>query len=326
MSNISPLSIKRRTALAGLAVGVATPGVVWAQSVRPVRLIVHSSTGTGTDATYRAMQPALARALNQPVVVENMPGAGGMISWQTVARSQPDSLTLAATSNNLVIQPHLMKAPPLDVINQLTPIAIIGETPVVIAVNPNKIKARNAQEFAAELKARRETLNFGSSGAGSTIHLATEMLLDEVGVKVSHVPYRGGGPLVTDLLGGQVDFATLAVSVALPHVATGALRVIGICTPQRVALAPELPTFVEQGINFTFNIWFGVFGPKGMALETVRRLNSGLATALAEPAVKENMAKQGTVIQVRSPEETQRLVVKDFAVYAAIVSKLDLKI
>jgi tripartite-type tricarboxylate transporter receptor subunit TctC len=320
-----PLSITRRGALAGLFGTALSAGNAWAQSDRPLRLIVHTSAGGGTDAIFRTLQPALAKALGHPVVVENMPGAGGMISWQAVARAQPDGFTLAATSNNLVIQPHLMKSPPLDV-TTLKPISIIGETPVVIVANPTKIQARNAPEFIGELKARSSSLNYGSAGAGSTLQLAVEMLLSQVGVKVRHIPYKGVAPFLTDLVGGQVDFGCHSVSVALPYIRSGALRAIGVCSPQRAPIANDLPTFMEQGMDYAMKVWFGVFGPKGMPPELVRKLNTALTAALADPSVHDAMVKQGNLVQASSAEEAQKTTLQDFDAYRTIVGKLDLSV
>src|SRR6185369_90832 len=294
----SPARVTRRRALALGAAITTAPAWVIAQSDRPVRLIVATSAGSGSDATFRAIQPAMARALGSPVVVENIAGAGGMIALQTVARARPDGHTLCATSNNMVIQPNVVKAL-YDVTQDFSPVAIIGDIPVTLVVHPGRVPVGNAREFIAFMKAKADSLNYGSAGNGTILHLAVEMFLDQIGVKVRHVPYKGPTPMTTDLLGGQIDFAASALPVVLPHIRSGALRSVGICTPRRIVLAPELPTFVEQGLpDYVVQSWLAVVGPKGLAPEVTRKLHESLTAALNDSAVRTAMDKMGNVILV----------------------------
>jgi hypothetical protein len=166
-------------------------------------------------------------------------------------------------SNNVVIFPSVLKSLPFDMPGDFTPIAVVGATPMVLVVNPAKVQATNHKEFQALLKAKPGSYNFASGGNGTILHLATELFLDEAGVTAKHIPYKGVGPMVTDLIGGQVDFGTAALPSVQAHIKSGALRPIGMLSPQRTPAAPEIPTFAEQGLaNFSVEAWFAVIGPR----------------------------------------------------------------
>ena len=248
-----------------------------------------------------------------------------MIGMQAISRAEPDGYTLGGYSNNMVIQPHVMKAPPIDVTRDLTPVAIIGDTPIILVVNPARIAATDAKELIAIIKSRADKLNFGSGGLGTLLHLAVEIFLNEAGAKVNHIPYKGTAYL-TDLIGGQIDFAAAALSVVLPHIKNGSLRPIGMYTERRVALAPEIPTFVEQGLpNCVVQSWLAVFAPKGMTPALVKKIHDAVTFAYNDPVVRDAMALQGTVVDVSSPEQAQATIRRDFAKYASLVKKLGLE-
>ncbi|MBL8352320.1 MAG: tripartite tricarboxylate transporter substrate binding protein [Burkholderiaceae bacterium] len=311
--------IARRTLLAGLAAAFARPA--FAQSDRPVRFILPNATGSGVDAITRAAQNALAKALGHPVVVDNQPGAGGIVGLQALARAPADGLTLGVVSNNVVIFPSVLKSLPFDMPGDFTPIAVCGYTPVVLVVNP-KVPAANAKEFVAQLKARNGDMTYASGGNGTILHLAAEMFLDETRTKARHIPYKGVGPMVTDLIGGQVEFATAALPSVQAHLKSGTLRAIGIATPQRTPAAPDIPTFAEQGVpGYVVEAWFGVIAPKNLPAAEVRRVHEAVAAAFADPEVKEAMARQGNVINVRPAEAAMPFFRSELAKYAAIVKK-----
>lgn len=317
---MSSTTFTRRQALAALAAMATAPA--WGQqSDKAIRFVLPNATGSGVDAITRSAQPALAKALGQPVVVENQPGAGGVVGLQTIARAAPDGLTLGIVSNNVVIFPSVLKSIPFDMPNDFTPITVIGYTPVVLVVNP-KVPATNAKELIALLKAKGDDMNYASSGNGTILHLAAAMFLEEAGVKAHHIPYKGVGPMVTDLLGGQVQFGTLSLPSVQQHLASGALRAIGVATAQRVAAAPDIPTFVEQGLpNYVVEAWFAAIGPKGMAPAEVKRVHDAVAAAFADPAVKEAMAKQGNVINVGPTDKAMPFFHSEMAKYAQLVKR-----
>ncbi|HSW07379.1 Bug family tripartite tricarboxylate transporter substrate binding protein [Aquabacterium sp.] len=323
MHDTTPTRFTRRSALTAFGALAATSLPSWAQAPgdKVVRFILPNATGSGVDAITRSAQAALGKALGATVVVDNQPGAGGIVGLQALARAVPDGLTLSVVSNNVVIFPSVYKTLPFNMPGDFTPIAICGYTPVVLVVNP-KVPATNAKELAALLKAKPGELNFASGGNGTILHLAAEMYLDEIDAKARHIPYKGVGPMVTDLIGGQVEFGTVALPSVQAHLKSGALRAIGIATSQRVPAAPEIPTFVEQSVpNYVVEAWFAVIGPKGMAAADVRRVHDAVVVAFNAADVKETMAKQGNVINVSSSEHAHQFFRSELAKYAALVKK-----
>jgi len=305
--------------LAALAAGPAL-----AQS--PVRFILPNATGSGVDAITRAAQPALGKALGATIVVDNQPGAGGVVGLQSLARSAPDGNTLSVVSNNVVIFPSVLKSLPFDMPGDFTPIAVVGSTPMVLVVNPAKMPVANHKELVALLKEKPDAFNYASGGNGTILHLATELYLDAAGVKAKHIPYKGVGPMVTDLLGGQVDFGTLALPSVQGHIASGKLRPLGMLASQRSAAAAGVPTFAEQGLaNFDVEAWFAVIGPKGMPPAAVKKVHDALVAAFADGAVKETMAKMGNTIRISSTEQAQAAFRTELAKYAAMVKKVGLE-
>src|SRR3954452_5464720 len=189
----------RRSLLMAAAAGGLLPFAVRAES-GTVKFILPNATGSGVDAITRAAQPALSKALNASVVVDNQPGAGGIVGLQALARSAPDGNTLSVVSNNVVIFPSVIKSLPFDMPNDFTPIAIVGATPMVLLANPNKVQATSSKDFIALLKSRPGALNYGSGGNGTILHLATALYLEAAGATAKHIPYKGVGPMVTDLI------------------------------------------------------------------------------------------------------------------------------
>lgn len=305
---------------------VLAAGAALAQQDRPVRFVLPNAAGSGVDAITRAAQPAFAKALNAPVVVENQTGAAGVIGLQTLARSAPDGHTLSVVSNNVVILPSVLKSLPFDMPGDFTPIAIVGATPMVLLVNPSKVPATSHQELSALLKSKPDAYNYGSSGSGTILHLAVELYLDAAGLKVRHIPYKGVGPMVNDLLGGQVDIAAAALPSVQAHIASGRLRAIGVFPGQRTPAAPNIPTFAEQGLaGFDVEAWFAVIGPKGMSPALVKKVHDAVVAAFNDDAVKAMMAKQGNTIRITTPEQAQAAFRTELAKYAALVKKVGLQ-
>ncbi|MFP5398459.1 MAG: Bug family tripartite tricarboxylate transporter substrate binding protein [Gammaproteobacteria bacterium] len=307
----------RRALIAAAGLALAVPA--FAQD-KTIRFILPNATGSGVDAITRAAQPALAKALGHPIVVDNQPGAGGIVGLQALARSPADGFALSVVSNNVVIFPSVLKSLPFAMPDDFTPIAVVGYTPIVLVANA-KVPANNAKELAALLKQSNGELNYASGGNGTILHLATEMFLDASGTRARHIPYKGVGPMLTDLIGGQVQFATAALPSVQQHLKSGALKAIGVATAQRVAAAPEIPTFVEQGVDYQVEAWFAVVGPKGLPAAEVQRVHAAVVSAFADPAVKETMAKQGNVINVQPADQAMPFFRSEMAKYAALVKK-----
>jgi tripartite-type tricarboxylate transporter receptor subunit TctC len=308
------------------AAAVALPGMALAQADRPLKFILPNATGSGVDAITRAAAPAIGKALGVNVVVENQAGASGVIGLQAMAKNPPDGLTLSVVSNNVVIFPSVIKNLPFEMPGDFTPIAVLGATPLVLVANPQKVAASNSRDFIAALRAKPDGYNFGSGGTGTILHLAAEMFVDEARVKARHIPYKGVGPMVTDLLGGQIDFAVLALPSVQQHIKSGALKAVGMCGDKRSAAAPDIPTFAEQGLpTYVIDAWFGVLGPKGMSAANVKKVNDALVQAFNDPAVKETMAKQGNTISISTPEHAQRIFRSEMERFAALVKKVGIE-
>jgi tripartite-type tricarboxylate transporter receptor subunit TctC len=317
----SPHLPRRALARCALALACLAAGAALAQSERPIRFILPVATASGVDTITRAASPALSRALGAPIVVDNQPGAGGIVGTTALVKAAPDGATLSVVSNNHVIYPSVYKSIPFDPVNDITPIAIVGSTPIVVVVHP-KVPAKNIAELVALMKAKPDTINYGSSGNGTILHLAAEMFMDEAGVKATHVPYKGVGPMLTDLIGGQVEMGTLSLPSIQPHLKSGALRAIGTGTATRLAAAPDIPTMTEQGMpGYLVEGWFAVIGPAKMSAADVKRINTAFVTAFATPEVRETMAKQGNTINVSTPEFAAKFFRDEMAKYAKLVKK-----
>lgn len=311
--------------LAGLGATTGATGV-FAQSDRTVRIVLPVATASGVDTITRAAQGALSKALGHPIVIENQPGAGGILGTTTLVKSAPDGFTLSFVSNNHVIYPSVYKSLPFDPIADITPIAIVGSTPIVVVVHPT-VPANNAKELVALLKAKPDELTYGSSGNGTILHLAAEMFVDEAGSSARHIPYKGVGPMVSDLIGGQVQMATAALPSVQAHIKSGALRAIGVGAAQRVAAAPDIPTMVEQGLpGYLVEGWFGFIGPKGLPAADVKRLHDAVTAAFASPEVREAMARQGNTINVSTTDYAQQFFRSEMVKYAKLVKKAGIEL
>jgi tripartite-type tricarboxylate transporter receptor subunit TctC len=324
MNAASKFSLSRRAALT-FAAGACAAAVIpaWAQSDKALRVILPVGAGSGVDTIVRAAVPSLTKALGgQGVVVENLPGAGGITGASALAKAAPDGLTIGVVSNNHVINPSVYKKIPYDTVNDFTPISVVGATPFVLVVNPAKVAATNVKELIALLKAKPDVYNYASSGNGTVIHLAGEMFVDEAKVSIRHIPYKSTGAMVTDLIGGQVEIGVVALPAAQAHLKSGALRAIGVCGRARSPAAPEIPTIAEQGLpNYEIEGWFAVVGPAKLPPEQVKRLHAAFVAAYDTPETKAAMAKQGNIIKPSTPEEAALYFRSEMTRYAALAKK-----
>ena len=309
------------------ALAVAFSLCASAQSPKPMRVILPVSAGSGVDAIVRAASGGLSQALGQPVVIENMPGAGGITGTAAIAKAPPDGNTIGIVSNNHATNPAVYKSLPYDSVADVTPIAIIGATPFVLVVNPTKLPAKDAKELAALLKARPGAYNLASSGNGTIIHLAGEMFVEAAGVDAKHIPYKGVGPMLADLMGGQVDFGVVAVPAVQGYLKSGQLRAIGVMGKTRVPSLPDLPTIAEQGFpDVDVAGWFAVIAPKGLPAAETKRLHDAVTAAFADPEVRAAMARQENVIAPTTPEAAAQMLKSEQERYARLVKKANISL
>ncbi|MBL0917576.1 MAG: tripartite tricarboxylate transporter substrate binding protein [Hydrogenophaga sp.] len=318
----STARLNRRQAV--MSLGALSLSLNWFGAARasgPVRFILPVSAGSGVDTIARAAGNQLGVALGAPVVIENQPGAGGVVGTQALVKAAPDGQTLSLVSNNHVIYPAVIKSLSFDPIADITPISIVATSPLVIVTRPD-FPARNLKEFRDQLKANPGRFNFGSAGNGTILHLAAELFKDVAGVFSTHIPYRGTGPLINDLMGGQVDWAVIALPAIRGQIESGRLQGLAVGTQQRVAGFPQLPTAVEQGFDkYVVEGWVAAVGPRGMSAEQVARTHAAFVTAFSTPEVKDAMAKQGNTIVLSSPEAAAVQFKSELVRYAALVKK-----
>ncbi len=320
--------LSRRRLVAGLPALLATPmlwraGPAQAQASdypnRPVRIVVGFAAGGGTDLTTRTMQPKLQQTLGVSVVVDNRPGAGGNLATELVTRAPADGYTLLmGTIGALAINPTLYKSLPFNPQQDLTPISMAGNILNVLVV-PADRPWRSVADLIAAAKARPEQITYGSSGVGGAGHLAGALLDQMAGIRTVHVPYRGGGPMMTDLVGGKVDYAFATAPTALPQIEAGKLRAIGVPTARRTELMPQVPAVAESLPGYEVANWYSLLGPKGLPEPVVQRLNQAMRTTLEDTEVRRHLAAHGVEPSPSSPEELARFIRDETEKWAPII-------
>ncbi len=287
--------MKRRHALAMLLAGLAAPAGAWAQSypTKPIRVIVGYTAGGAVDIIARAVSQQLQASLGQPVVVENKPGAGTNIALRALIDSPPDGYTVMLTANAVAANVSLYQPPPYDLARDLTPIALVGRVPVVLAVSAQS-EYTTIQAFIAAARAKPNAVNYATPGNGSTPHLAVELFTRTAGIVLTHVPYKGGSQAITDVLGGHVQAVAVNALEVQPHVRAGKLRVLAVMSPARSGIFPDVPTVAESGFpGFEASVWYGFIGPAALPAPVVARLHAEIDRALASDDVKGRLAAAG---------------------------------
>lgn len=308
--------------LAALTLALAGSSVL-AQTypAKPVRLVVPYAAGGSADIVARLIAEEWGRALGGSLFIENKGGAGGNIGVDQVAKSAPDGYTLGLQTVSLAINPALSAKMPYDTLKDLAPIGLVASSQHVLVVN-NQLPARNLRELLALLKTQPGKFSYGSAGPGSTFHMSAELFKAEAGVSIVHIPYRGGGPALLDTISGQVAMSFPVLSAAQPHVQAGKLRALGVTGPKRSALMPEVPTLAEAGVpGYSFETWFIVFAPAGTPRPVIDKLNQSLNQALATPALKERMVREGFDPLPTSPEQARARLEKEMPTWARLVKE-----
>ena len=286
---------------------------------QPVRFIVPFTPGTGIDIIARTAGPRLAERLGQPVGVENRAGASGNIGTEHVARAKPDGHTVLVTASTFVSNRSLFRNLPYDPAKDFAPITLAAWGTLLVAAHPS-VPYASVAELIAAAKAYPGKLNYGSPGVGTPHHLAMELFKNVAAINVVHIPYKGTAGAVTDLLGGQIHLMFLPIHVALPQVRAGKLKALAVGSPQRSALAPELPTLAEGGFpGVESDIWYAFFAPQGTPREIISRLNAELKTLLALPEIRKSFQAQGLEPVSSTPEDVRALVEKDLAKWDRVV-------
>lgn len=299
-----------------------TPAVAADYPTKPIRLVIGFAPGGGTDTTARALSHKLTAAFGQQVIVDNRPGHSGTIAAEIVTKSSPDGYTVLLGTIALAINPSLDKMP-FDTLKDLAPVTRAADSTNILVVHPS-VPAKSVKELIALAKAK--PLNGGSSGVGGTGHLAIELFNLQAGTKITHVAYKGGGPAMVDLLGGNIHliFATAASSIG--HIKAGKIRALAVTTAKRSALVPDLPTIAEAGLpGFEANNWNGFLVPAKTPRPIINRLNKEIASALSQPDIKEFLFKQGLDAAPGTPEEFGAYIRSEMTKWAKVIKAAGVK-
>ena len=315
--------MQRRHLIVLTAASLAT-GAAFAQAYpsKPIRLIVPFAAGGTTDIIARVMSEPLAKALGQPVVVDNKGGAGGIIGASEAARAAPDGYTLSvATVSTTAANPAINKKISYDPITDFVPITNIAATPNIIAVNPS-FPAKNYKDFVAVLKAQPGKFSYASSGTGGIAHLQMELYKSLTGLFITHIPYRGSGPALNDVVAGQVPIIMDNVPSSMPFLKSGKLVPIAVMAPQRMKELPDTPTFKELGLEPVNRLaYYGLLAPKGTPKEIVDKVYAAAKKSLEDPAVRKRIEDTGAIIVANTPDQFAQQIKDEFAVYKQVVAK-----
>ena len=293
-----------------------------AYPTRPIRVVVPSSPGAGvTDIMARLVGRHLSTRIGQQIVIDNRPGASGILGSQVVSRAAPDGYTLLIANVSLVVNPFLYPKMPYDPLTDFMPVTMVNSAPLLLVVHPS-IAAKSVTDLITYAKSRPGQLNYGSGGLGSTPYLAAELFKSLSGIDVVHVPYKGGAPALSDLVGGQLSFMIENMPGTMPYVMAGTLRAIAITSAQRSPLAPELPTMIEAGVpDYEMSGWNGIFAVKGTPREIVETLHSEVAKLLRAPEVRRELAALGAEPVGDTPDEFGAFLKADMARWGKIIQE-----
>jgi len=292
---------------------------------KPIRIIVGYSAGGAVDIVARVVGQAMSASMGQPVLVENKPGAGTNIAVRTVIDAPADGYTLLMAANALSANPSLYQPAPFDPERDLVPVSLIGRVPVVIAANPSAPYA-DIKALVAAAKAKPNTIPFATPGNGSTPHMAVELFAHAAGIQLTHVPYKGGAPAITDVIGGQVPLLTVNALEVQPHVKSGKLKVLATLSDKRTAIFPDTPTIAESGWpGFEASVWYGLLAPAKTPQAVVDRLHDEVQKALATPEVTQRMTGVGGEVIPGTSQAFAQLIHNDRVRYEKIVKDAHIK-
>ena len=302
-----------------------TPALAQSFPDKAIRLIVPFAVGGGTDILAREIAPGLGNALGQTMVVENRGGAGGNIGSDLVAKAPADGYTLLFGSNTLSINAALYANLPFDPVRSFAPVGTVATAPLVLVTNPG-LPVSNVRELIALAKSKPGTLNWSAPGSGTPHHLASELFNKMADVKITHIQYKGGGPAITDLLGGHTQVAILTYASVRSYITSGKLRVLGVTTSQRSALLPDVPTIAEAGVpGYAVDLWYGIFAPDGTPAPVLGSLNAALNKGLTNTEMQQRFMAQGYELRPGPADELRALLAADLAQSARVVKEANIK-
>ena len=293
---------------------------------KTIRMIVPFPAGGPTDIIARTVGQRLTESMGQAVVIDNRGGSGGNIGADIVAKAAPDGYTLLMAIVSFAINPSLYSKLPFDPVKDFAPITRTGAATIIFVASPS-LGAKTIKDIIALAKTKPKQYNFGSPGSGTPHHLAGELLNATAGIELTHIPYKGAAPAIADLLGGQVNTAFVSLPAALPHVKAGKLVGLGITSPGRSAVAPDLPTFAEAGLGgYALENWYGALAPAGTPKDVITKLNVEIVKALQLPEVKERLTSQGFETRTSTPDEFAAFLKSEIVKWAGIVKASGAKV
>jgi len=324
-------NFRRLLALACAALllpAVASTASAQAWPNRPIRLIVPYPAGGGTDFFARTVGGKLGELLGQQIVIENKPGAGTIIGAQAAAISAPDGYTvLLGDSTTLAVNPSLYAKLAYDPVKDFAPVTLTARFAMLLVVNPTLSKAHTVKEFLDEAKKEQGRMNYASVGPGTTHHLTMELFLEQTGIRLTHVPYKGAGPAINDVVGGQVPVMFVDLAAGSPMIKAGKLRVLGVASPKRIAALPDVPTLAEQGVaNFEAWAWQGFVMPAGTPKDIIARFGADYAKAVAVPDIRQKLVDAGVEPVTSTPEEMAAYMKSETAKWSAVVRSANIKV
>jgi len=314
------------TTIAAAALAAAVPVLTAADyPSKPIRFIVATAPGGGTDFVARLMGHKLAEALGQQVIVDNRPGAGSTLGYELGVRAAPDGYTFTMITPSYAINPSLYSLR-FDPLNDFTPVIPVARGPYVVVVHPS-LPVKTVQELIALAKAKPGQIIYGSSGQGAIVHLTTELFLNMAGVKMTHVPYKGGGPAMTDLIAGHIQLVFATSQVGLPQAKAGRLRALAVTTPERIAAEPDLPTVAESGVpGYEVTNWHGLIEPKGVPRAIVERLNSEMTKIIKLREMEDRLQADGMSPAGGTPEQLYEQIRKEIEQWRQVVARAGIRI
>ncbi len=320
-----------RLAVAGMALCAALmPASAWAQSqnwpTKPVKLIVPFPPGGSVDPLARLLAVRLSESMGQQFIVENKPGASGSIGTAFVAKSAPDGYNFIVVFDTHAVNPTLLPSMPFDTVRDLAPVMLVGTAPMAIATHPAK-PYKTFADVTGVAKAKPDSISYGTVGNGSLGHLTMTLLQQAGSFKIIHVPYKGGGPMTQDALGGQVDLAVGSVAVLAQHVRSGKLRAVAVTGDKRSHTMPDVPSLSEQGFpGFSALAWWGVFAPTGTPKPILDKLHAELSKALSQPALRKTLTEQlGMDLVVSTPDALQKFLIGEIDRWGKVVRENNIR-